>query len=308
MAAEPLPGTARATEQAQRFRDAAEKIRSRTDLTAKALGAVGTAAVAGVGYAKFADVFPYDGPSIALVGLAAGLIGMVVAVVSLVWRFSKASGSVFTSADVDNVISTNSLDGEEEKILREKYERMAKLNEVDSLSAYQARAYRFERIADRLPGTEGEPLRARAGQIMSELLATQNQVSTLIVRYRANQAVYGTMTLFLIGLFILSWYGTALSADALEGRRSGEVDIAKSCGEAAEKGGTFKSGTPAICGEADDEELTPTQEAAKAARDGVAAILAARNACLDKADEAGAGGAVCEPLQRALAAAGESSP
>src|SRR5437660_3053196 len=47
-----------ASAQAQRFRDGAEAIRQRTDLTAKTFGGLATTAVSALGIAKFADVFP----------------------------------------------------------------------------------------------------------------------------------------------------------------------------------------------------------------------------------------------------------
>src|SRR3954453_21882618 len=209
MAADPLPGSTRAKDQALRFREAIEKIRSRTDLTAKGLAAVGTAAVTAIGYAKFADVFPYGGPLWAPFGLGGGVLLMILAVVYLVRRFLGASETVVTRPSVQETIAQNEFDPKEKKLIENVYDQLAKMNGVESLQAYQARAHRFERIAEHSETELAAALRARADQIMSEILAVQDRAGAIVLRKRANRATFGKGTWAFLGVFIVGWYLTA---------------------------------------------------------------------------------------------------
>jgi hypothetical protein len=304
MATEQLPGTKRAADHAQRFRDAMEAMRSRTDLTAKGLAAVGTAAVGAVGYAAYTDAFPAEGPFLAFVFLFLGPLLMIVAVLALVVRFNRASESVLTSTDIDHMVTVNDLDEQQRRLIEEKYERMASLNEVESLRAYQARSFRLDRIADRLPAAKADPFRQRADLIQGEVHATQTQVAALIVRSRARNAMTG-WTLAWILVFVGGWYSAALSADALGAERSEEIEIAKACADARTAGATD---LPGICdgqGPAAEDETT----AGETLEDSVVSLTEAWRDCRRAAAKAAEDPSVCLPLERALAASrGESAP
>lgn len=221
MAVEQLPAALRASETSEHFRDLMTLIRGRTDVTAKGLAAVGTAAVSAIGYAKLADVFPYYGPWYALVGLGVGLAAMVFAVVMLVRRFEDLAQTVITYADAERTRTKSELDHQEFTTLTREYEEMAKLNGVKSLRAYNARAHRFERIADASPDTTtASALRARADAIRAEVLATQDRAVVFILRERAKRAFFHKKAIALLAVFLLGWYGTALAADALEAKRA----------------------------------------------------------------------------------------
>lgn len=235
MTVERLPAAQRATEKSEHFRELMTLIRGRTDATAKGLAAVGTAAVSAIGYAKLADVFPYHGPWYALAGLAAGLVAMIVAVVMLVRRFEKLADTVITYSDAERTRTRSELGDPESTTLTREYKEMAKLNGVGSLRAYNARAHRFERIADSSPGTEtAAALRARADAIRAEVLATQDRAVVFILRERAKRAFFHKKAIALLVLFLAGWYGTALSADALEAKRAESEANAMSPPTAAE--------------------------------------------------------------------------
>ena len=121
-ATQTLPGMKRASDQSERYREAMDKIRARTDATSKGLAAAGTAAIGGIGYAKLADVFPYEGPGWALVLLVVGVLTMLAVVIAVVRLFSSASQTVVTSADAEMTITANpSFDEKEKTLVRDIY-------------------------------------------------------------------------------------------------------------------------------------------------------------------------------------------
>jgi hypothetical protein len=279
-----------------------EKIRSRSDLTAKGLAAVGTAAVGAIGYKEFANAFPAEGHWLIFVCLFLGPVLMICAVVALIVRFSRAGESVLTNADVEHVVEVNHLDPGQRDLVEEKYSQMAKLNEVDSLGAYQARGFRFERIADRRPAAEADPVRQRADQVHGEVLATQSGVAALIVRDRAKKAMTG-WTIVWIFLFAGGWYSVSLSADALSAERTEKIEIAKSCAE-ARKAGADEDKLPGICGEKPNGDGKGSEAStAETIGDSVVAITESWRDCWKAAAKAKEDRSVCAPLQRARAAA-----
>jgi hypothetical protein len=220
MAVEQLPAAIRATEKSEHFRELMTLIRGRTDVTAKGLAAVGTAAMSAIGYAKLADVFPYFGPWFALAGLGLGLVAMIFAVVMLVRRFEDLADTVITFADAERTREASQLSGPEFKTLTREYKKMARLNGVESLGAYSARAHRFERIADATSDrATADSLRARADAIQAEVSATQDRAVVFILRERAKRAFFHWKAIVLLVVFLAGWYGTALSADALQAKR-----------------------------------------------------------------------------------------
>lgn len=307
MAAEPLLASKRAADRAERNRAATEKIRSRTDLTAKALAAVGTAAVSAIGYNKLADVYPYGGPDWAVAIIVVGAELMIIAVLHLLRRFSDAGEVIVTWVDLQKTIEDNKLDAEEVKIVRGVYEEMAKLNDVDSLAAYQARAHRYERMADSCEcSSRADELRAQADLIANEISSVHTRVAALILKKRAREATSGGKTLKLILLFVIGWYLMAYAADRIESDRNGEVEVAKACADAREAGAKE---LPAIC----DKQVPEAQEPVTAAEtiDGLVVSAAeARKECRKAARKAKEDLEVaCLPSERALAAAkGEGAP
>jgi hypothetical protein len=218
---EQLLAAQRATEKSGHFRGLMTLIRSRTDATAKGLAAVGTAAVSAIGYATFADFFPYRGPAIAVAGVVLGLAAMITAVVKLVQRFERLAETIITFPDAERTKDRSGLDDDEYETLTAEYKGMAKLNEVDSLRAYYARAHRFERIAE-TAGDQGTAnlLRARADTIRVQVMVAQDRAVVFILRERAKTAFFHKTAIGYLVLFLIGWYGTALSADAIQSKRA----------------------------------------------------------------------------------------
>jgi hypothetical protein len=308
MAAEPLLAAKRATENTESHRKAIDSIRTRTDLTAKGLAVIGTAAVSAVGYAKFADLFPYGGPAWAVALLAVGVGLMILSFISLSRRFSSASEAVFTSPNLQTTIDRNSFDAEEEQTVRTAYDTEATLNEVGSLLAYQARGHRFQRIADRLEPDDKlvDSLRARADLVMAEVQAVQVRVGALILKNRAKDATIGKTTGIWILAFIAGWYITAFGADKLESERSGQIEVAKTCAE-ARKAGAGDGDLPRICGKASGGDEEPAS-AATSINTSAVSVAEAKESCRTAARKAKEDPSVCAPLQAALAALNGEGP
>jgi hypothetical protein len=314
MAEEGLPGAKRASDQASRFREAMEKIRQRTDYTSKGLAAVGTAAIAGIGYAKLADVFPWAGWSLAIAALAVGAVLMIAAVLLLVFRFAAASESVFTSSDLAETFDRNRIvDPAERSLIQKVYCETAKQNRATSLSAYEERALQLEIDADeeKDPKKAGAS-RARADKILNEIQAAQDRAGALLLRHRAHRAVFGWGMALWVSVFIVGWYATALGADSLQSEHSDQVALAKSCAEARAAEKVVKDDIPDICGtqlekERAEEEAEEKKTAATTRREGITALASAVETCQNTAEENEEESKnPCRGLERALLAALEA--
>lgn len=293
-------GAERASQNAEQFSKAIETLRGRSDLAAKALGGVGTAAITALGYAKLTDLFPYGGPLWAVALLIVGPAAMVVALWFLTRGFYAATQSLITSSDVEQTASRNGgMDDAEQELVERAYEDTAKLNGVKTLRAYEARAQRFERIAERAPEARAKILGEAATRIAAEVAATQARAATFVLRRRSTRALFAKRTLLFLLIFVAGWYGTALAADALQSERSDKITVAKECAAARALPKIVESELPGICGKppaaTKPEATTPTELRKKA----VVALAGKVAECL----EATATAAECAPLERALTVA-----
>jgi hypothetical protein len=310
MAEEGLLGGKRAGEQAGRYREAMEKIRQRTDYTAKALATIGTAAVAGIGYTKLADVFPWAGWSWALAFLAAGVAMMIGAVLLLVLRFAAASESVFTSSDPEKTINGNQIKDSGEKELIEKvYTETAMRNGSVSLLAYEKLARELEEKADAGKASAAQALRSRADKIFNEIQAAQDRTGALLLRRRARKAVFGCGMVVCVVAFVIGWYMTAVAADFLQSEHTDQVALAKSCAEARAAEKVVEADIPGICGaqsskEKEEEEAAEKKTAATTRREGITGLATAVETCQNTAEKNKEEDKhPCGGLERALAAA-----
>lgn len=303
MTEEVSAGAKRASEQAQRFHEVFESVRQRTDYTSKGLGAIGVAAVAGVGYANLANDFPYGGPWWAVVFLILGVLAMVAAVVSLVSRFNRANEAVITSPSYEETFHHNKIrDKKEQDLIKKIYREIAKQQQVTTLRAYEARGQRFERIASQCKGARAALLRARADQILTEVTATEDRAAALLLRHRGHLALFSRAFVIWVFVFALGWYATALGSDALQSDRSDQIEVAKLCAEARAEKEIVEAKLPSICGDPPPkkEEEKEKPHATKVAGDGLAALAAAFESCLNAAEENGENRDVCVRLEDAL--------
>jgi hypothetical protein len=180
------------------------------------------------------------------------------------------------------------------------YDEMARLNETESLAAFEARSQRLLRIVPRLPAALQEKVRKEAETIAAEISGTHARANLRVVRSRANAAFRGKGAVFLYLLFVAGVLLFGLGADYLQSERTESVAIAKSCAEAATAGAT--ANLPGICGTpAPKPSATPdpASEVAKA----VEGLGTAMVACQDAAAQSGVAGSACDPIADAMKAA-----
>jgi len=291
MASEGSPGAERARKQSEAFRDTMEKLRSRTDAGAKVFGSIATAAIAALGYAELADFHPDKGPGWAPWALFGGAFAMLVAVGWLIWRFYRSAHSVATSADPAWTAKENELDEDETEILEKAYAAVADVNGASSLEDLEQRGRRLERCAEQGAGDKEKRWSAQADRILTEVQLAQDRAATFILRRRSTRALFNFWTFALVGLFVAGWYATALSADAMESKRTDEVELVKSCGEARKAVGFADVELPSSCG--GGAKGPSSEEIVKAAK---GALSDAHEACLQAVRESNGDKAKCAPL------------
>jgi hypothetical protein len=291
-----------------RFRDAGETVRKRADTTAKALIALGTTVLTAVGIAKFSDVFPSppgsgkpwdQGVVWATVILIASFVAMAFTVVFFTIRLWRVSETLVMSSDPDEI--TGLRDGER-PLVDLVYKQVSDAENVQSLAAYEARADRFDRIADQTEGAEAERLSNEATLIRTEVVTTLGRAGLVVLRQRTANAIKGKLAVSVYILFLAAIIGFGLSSDWLDSARAGETKVATDCA-AAEKGGAKV--TPPICKQyltSTTPSETPDPEAeVDKARDDISKALTACRAAARKATPRNL--KACVPLERALAAA-----
>jgi hypothetical protein len=291
------PGTTAATEQAQRFREASDKLRERSDTAAKGLAALGTAGLTAVGIAKFSDIYPFPpGEWEAVVAVVAGFIAMVVALVAFTLRLWDANRPLVTRIRATEM----SDDDEERDEIQAIYERLARLNGVDTLAGYEARGHRLERIADRTGNDQrAARLRKRADQIRAEILATQARAALVVIRQRVNGALKGGGAASFALLFAGGLLAFGFGADRLDSERSARVAAYKACADAMTAKVRAQK-LPSICDDVTQStaDETPTVEQTRAQR--MEALSAAHSACVDTAVEEEQPASMCDGIREQL--------
>jgi ABC-type multidrug transport system fused ATPase/permease subunit len=286
-----------AAAQTQRFRDATEKIRARADILGKTFGGLATTGVTGIGIAKFADVFPWPrGEWLATIALIGGFVTMLIVVIAFTVRLSRVGRPIVMRSDVDLM---QELDGRERRIVRTTYDEVGKLNGAASLRAYEARAHRLTRIADRSSQERAKALEAKIAEIRGDVQATEARAQMVVARRRAAKAFTDKKAFLLYALFIAAVTGFGIGADRLDSERSARIEVAEKCAKARD---AKAQDLPPICGKGDTEpktEPTPAEISAKAIADlGTALVTCERERAKRNAPPD-----TCAPIRRSLAAA-----
>jgi hypothetical protein len=235
-------------DRAQRFRDATEQIRKRTELTAKAVGGLGLTVVSAVGIKKFTDVFPVPPPdqNWLWVGFLIFSFLVMVSIVGLfTYRLWHVSQPIVLQSDADRM---DDLDAREKDIVRPLYAEMARLNRAPSLPAYEARAQRLYRIADRTESPRADELRQQADDIDADISSVEARAGMIVVRRRAGQAIRDWLAIVAFAAFAVAIVLFGLSADKLDSERTQLTKIVKDCADAekaAQVGGV--RALPPIC-------------------------------------------------------------
>jgi hypothetical protein len=315
---------------------ALESLRTRTDLAAKVIGGIGSAALTAVGLAKIGDLFPLpdDAKTRALAMAAvAGFLLMAVAIAALTVSLWKVNRPFFIGTDLANVADLT----EAEKVLIQpqwddfqrvnnatpaEWETLANGHETTATQLETAWAAYFtpklqgaiERVlqapdaaADRTkvptsipPSPEAIDERRQATTMQSELHLLIARAHLRVVRRRLSDVMSGWSSVSLAGLFVLGLLTFAIGTDYVTSVRKDAVEIAKSCAEAAEAGA---SSLPKIC-RGNDEPNTP-EETITAAQHEAAAIEALASqytSCVKDAKKDADELAICQKIRQLIPA------
>jgi hypothetical protein len=288
----------------QRWQEATDKLRSRVDLTAKALGGIGTTVASAIGIAKIGDLFPIPPgwPSwVWAVTAIAGFIAIASAILIVTSRLWKVNQPILMRTDSEAMKAQGDVDEKERQEVQLVYQQMADLNLVRSLRAYEARGHRRSRVAARTADEKKrEKLEREATQIYREIQETFARAALRIIRRRTTNAIRGKGSRWAYVLLVAGVLGFALGTDYVSSERSERITIAKSCADAREAGANADT-LPEICGEdppADDPaKNSPAQEQAKA----VAALSEPLQRCLALIDAGKAKAGSCNVIADAMA-------
>jgi hypothetical protein len=300
-----------------RYATEAETLRQRADLAAKVLAGAGSTLITAVGIAKFSDLFPLPPAhpipwagwvpwrnlagfrthiELAILGVLVGFALMIAAVLLIARRYWKASEVIPMRSDIDRM----DLKTKDRKLVKEAFDDQARLNDVPTLRAYEARAHRLERVAKWLPEDQAEQTRTEATLIQTEVLATQLQGRVRVLRRRVSVSVRGWGAILLYAAFVIGVILFGLGTDYLSSERTDAVAVAKACADARKVDPNLD--LPAICGSPSIEKtgggVTEPAEILQA-KQRLATLLAAcyKEIQADSSLDAGA----CEPINQAIA-------
>jgi hypothetical protein len=295
---------------------AAEALRSRTDLAAKSLGAIGSAGLTAVGLAKIGDLFPIPddpGPRTAAVGAVIAFVLMGAAIAALTVALWRVNRPFFIGTDLS---TSEDLSDAEVALIQPQWDDFTRLNGM-SPARYERKANRHEKRAAKLdtawtdhyaprlkaaidasladqadrtrfpssvpPSPIAQREQQRAESMRAEIHLLTARAGLRILRKRLSDVMSGRSSQIYAAIFLIGLIGFALDTDYVVSARKDRVEIAKSCADAAEAGATS---LPSICkgndvAKADQPQtpLTPAQHEAAA----IEALAARYTACLKDA-------------------------
>jgi hypothetical protein len=211
-ASEPSPADA----QAQGFRDSIAQVRSRSDLTAKAIAGVGGSAIGAIGIVKYADVFPFDACWLWAVGLGVGFLAMVVGVALLARGFLRVQSPIVMRSDTRLIADVSRPELQE---IQRAFDDTAAFNDADNLLAYEARAHRLRRVARYLTPERAKEVLEEAATIAAEVRATHARAAHAAVRRRAEAATQSRPAIIALLLIAAGFALATLSSDAIDAAR-----------------------------------------------------------------------------------------
>ncbi len=290
---------------ASRYQQTIDKVRARSDVTGKTLGALGTTAATAVGLAKLGDLFPIQHKWQHYAWLLIALAGFAVAAAAVLYvavRLSSVARPVFMRTDLQDMKDTGDLDDGELKAVKSVFKRWANADGAESLAAYEARAARLRRIATWTSDeTECKRRKTLADEIESNIRSAFGIAALRVVRQRTTDALTGKRVRGAYVAFVLGIIGFALGSDYLVSQRSDSVAIAKSCGEARKAGATGPE-LPEVCTDPDEpkKELPQDPSAEQQRLELVRNLLKTLRDCETAAAEGPLAPDVCRPIRLAV--------
>jgi hypothetical protein len=301
--------TSAAIDRAKRFRDASDKIRERSDATAKGLAALGTAGLTAVGITKFSDVFPLPPGELDVAYLVVlSFVVMTAVLAAFTFRLWNANKPLVARADLDAMLARGEIDDNEKNEMDRIYDEIAARNQSGTLRMLEDRGERFQRIADRTADANlSKQLKAKAERIRAETEVAFARAQLVVVRRRMNRALKGPSAVFLSLAFVVALVGFGLGADHIDSERTARLATYKACAEAV-TAKVASAKLPEICSDAVESaspaQSTPEQMAVAA----VAALTDAYSKCIDTAIDQKRPLEMCDGIRRQLTAAINAVP
>jgi hypothetical protein len=293
------PAITAARDQAKRFRDATDRLRERATDTAKTLGGLGTAGLTAIGIAKLTDVFPWPpGEWIALGATIAGFLAMAFVLTAFTYRTWTANRPLVAKVNAREMDADDDERAQAEKVYATTY----RLNGLESLGAYVARAYRFQRIADHAAdATAAQALRERADLIRAEVEDALARGAHVVVRGRVTRALGDRTAAGLALLFVAGLLAFGFGTDRIASERTDQVTTLKACVDAV-VAGVSTDKLPPICSDVSPKSGDPTTEQTDAA--GISSLSAEFQSCIDTAETLPARPvSMCDGIKAQIAAA-----
>lgn len=203
--------------QAQGFRDSIAQVRSRSDLTAKAIAGVGGAAIAAIGIVKYADVFPFEASWLWALGLGIGFLAMAVGVALLARGFLRVQSPIVMRSDTRLIADVSRPELQE---IQRAFDDTAAFNDADTLLAFEARSHRLRRVARYLPAARAQEVLAEAEAIAADVRATHARAAHAAVRRRAEAATQSRPAILALLLILAGFTLATLSSDAIDSARN----------------------------------------------------------------------------------------
>jgi hypothetical protein len=303
------PATTAAVDRSKRFRDASDKVRERSDATAKGLAALGTTGLTAVGITKFADLYPLPPGEEPLAWLAIiSFVLMSAMLAAFIFRLWNANKPLVPRTDLEAMMTTRKeIDEHEKEEMKRVYDETALRHGAANLQAFEARGDRLQRIADRTSNaTLAGTLKAMAERIRAETEVAFSRAQLIVVRRRMNSALKGPWAVIFAIVFVASLVGFGLSTDHIDSERTTRVAAYKACAEAI-TAKVDKAKLPDICaGVSPSSAASPTAEQTAAAV--VTGLTAAYGTCIDTAVEHKRSIDMCDGIKTELASAVQSAP
>jgi len=319
------------TERARRWTDTTESIRSRMDLFAKGISALGTGALSTLGIAKFADIFPLpeDTPWGWIVVTIAGFVLMGAMFGWFAAQLWNVNAPVFADLaleskdpdkDAKSVEEEYGLSNQELRRVKDVFRAEAGLRGRPTLGDYAAEAARAEDAGLARYARADVAARdlARANAMNAHLDEAQARAVVNVVRMRAKRTA--STSAWLLIFFTIGLVGFGIGSDYLDTEHDGGIATAKSCAAAVRtirevRDPPITPKVPGVCGDSTSDPNDPVARVEAGYAEAVrgldahyascladAAVTATNRDASDIAAEQARAKATCQKIARGLAA------
>jgi hypothetical protein len=218
-------------------------VRDHLRRTGTALGAVATAVLGGLGYARLHELFPVpagDGWWLIPAAAVAAVLGALGAA-GLAGRFLAAQRRVLLTSEAEGwdkaEIKDHGFTDDEHKLVSDVLGDHAREEDAASVRAVELRGMRLERAARGLPADDARRarLQAEAGRLHGVVRIALVRGAATVLEHRAETAFRGWVTKLALVSAVVGILGLFALADYADGQRD-LVDLRAKCAKAEKEG------------------------------------------------------------------------